>query len=58
MDITPLQGTLLKEEPLAKYTSWRVGGPAQRLYIPKNKADLIAFIASLPKDEPLYLIGL
>ncbi|MEY4717935.1 MAG: UDP-N-acetylmuramate dehydrogenase [Pseudomonadota bacterium] len=58
MDITPLQGTLLKEEPLAKYTSWRVGGPAQRLYIPKNKADLIAFIASLPKDEPLYWIGL
>ena len=57
-DIAPLQGTLLSEEPLAKYTSWRVGGPAQRLYIPENKADLIAFIASLPQDEPLCWIGL
>lgn len=53
-----LKGTLLTEEPLAKYTSWRVGGPAQRLYIPENKADLIAFIASLPSNEALYWIGL
>jgi len=56
--IAPLNGTLLTEEPLAKYTSWRVGGPAERLYIPDNKADLIAFVASLPVDEPLYWIGL
>lgn len=53
-----LKGTLLTDEPLAKYTSWRVGGPAQRLYIPNDKADLIAFITSLPGDEPLYWIGL
>jgi len=56
--IAPLNGTLLTEEPLAKYTSWRVGGPAERLYIPDNKTDLIAFVASLPVDEPLYWIGL
>lgn len=53
-----LRGTLLNNEPLAKYTSWRVGGPAQRLYIPEDKADLIAFIASLPEGEPLTWIGL
>lgn len=53
-----LSGTLLFDEPLAKYTSWRVGGPAQRLYIPEDKADLIAFIASLSTEEPLYWIGL
>lgn len=53
-----LRGTLLNNEPLAKYTSWRIGGPAQRLYIPEDKADLIAFIASLPADEPLTWIGL
>jgi len=53
-----LKGTLLSDEPLAKYTSWRVGGPAQRMYIPDNKADLIAFIADLPADEPLYWLGL
>lgn len=53
-----LKGTLLSNEPLAKYTSWRVGGPAQQMYIPDDKADLIEFIASLPEDQPLFWIGL
>lgn len=53
-----LRGTLLNNEPLAKYTSWRVGGPAQRLYIPEDKDDLIDFIASLPEGEPIVWIGL
>lgn len=53
-----LRGTLLHNEPLAKYTSWRVGGPAQRLYIPEDKDDLIDFIASLPEGEPILWIGL
>ena len=53
-----LRGTLLNNEPLAKYTSWRVGGPAQRLYIPDDKDDLIDFIASLPEGEPIVWIGL
>lgn len=53
-----LRGTLLTNEPLAKYTSWRVGGPAQRLYIPEDKDDLIDFIASLPEGEPIVWIGL
>jgi len=52
------KGTLLTDEPLAKYTSWRVGGPAERLYVPENKADLITFIAELPVEEPLYWLGL
>jgi UDP-N-acetylmuramate dehydrogenase len=52
------QGSLLLDEPLAKYTSWRVGGPADRLYLPRDKADLIAFMAELPHDEPLLWIGL
>ncbi|WKJ90829.1 UDP-N-acetylmuramate dehydrogenase [Methylomonas montana] len=58
MASTTPRGTLLSNEPLAKYTSWRVGGPAQRMYMPENKADLIEFIASLPEGEPLYWLGL
>lgn len=58
MTATAFKGTLLSDEPLAKYTSWRVGGPAQRLYIPEDKADLIAFVAGLPAEEPLFWIGL
>lgn len=53
-----LKGTLLSNEPMAKYTSWRVGGPAEKMYIPQDKADLIAFMASLPEGEPVYWIGL
>jgi len=53
-----LRGTLLSNEPLAKYTSWRVGGPALRMYIPQDKADLIDFIASRPEGEPLVWLGL
>jgi len=52
------RGTLLSDEPLSKYTSWRVGGPARRMYIPDSKADLVRFIGSLPAGEPLVWIGL
>jgi UDP-N-acetylmuramate dehydrogenase len=53
-----MKGRFLRDEPLAKYTSWRVGGPADCLYIPENKSDLCEFIESLPKNEPVLWIGL
>ncbi len=53
-----LKGRLLTDEKLAKYTSWRVGGTADRFYIPHDKADLIAFIKSLPETEPVFWMGL
>ncbi len=53
-----MKGRLLRDEPLAKYTSWRVGGPADCLYIPENKTDLCEFIKSLPKKAPVLWIGL
>jgi len=53
-----MRGRALQGERLAKYTSWRVGGPAERLYLPADKADLIEFMKNLPADEPLFWIGL
>jgi D-alanine-D-alanine ligase len=53
-----MQGRLLCNEVLAKYTSWRVGGAADRLYIPHDKQDLIAFVKGLPNTEPLFWMGL
>jgi len=53
-----LRGELKFNEPLAGYTSWRVGGPADRCYRPADLEDLQAFLASLPDDEPLEWIGL
>lgn len=53
-----MKGRLLNNEKLAKYTSWRVGGPADQLYIPFDRQDLCEFIASLPESEPLFWMGL
>ena len=51
-------GVLLQNEPLARYTSWRVGGPADQLYIPAGLEDLSGFLQTLSPDEPVYFIGL
>lgn len=55
---TVLRGQLLKDEPLARHTSWRVGGPADRLYVPADIDDLAAFLRTLASDEPLHWVGL
>lgn len=52
------QGTLLYNEPLAGYTTWRVGGPAAKLYKPAHSADLALFLSNLPEREPLLWLGL
>lgn len=52
------RGELRLYEPLARYTTWRVGGPAQRFYRPADLADLGAYLARLPDDEPLLWLGL
>ncbi len=51
-------GEILLDEPLARYTSWRVGGPADRMYIPAGLEDLAAFLHTVEDAEPVYFIGL
>jgi UDP-N-acetylmuramate dehydrogenase len=51
-------GKLLVNEPLARYTSWRVGGNADQLYIPDGLDDLRLFLQSIETDKPIYFIGL
>jgi UDP-N-acetylmuramate dehydrogenase len=53
-----LRGTLSRDVPLLRYTSWRCGGPADCVYVPCDRADLAAFVRQLPADEPLTIIGL
>lgn len=52
------KGQLLINEPLASYTTWRVGGTAKRLFKPFNRDDLIVFLKDLPDSEPLLWLGL
>jgi len=53
-----LRGKLSANEPLAPYTWFRVGGPAQLLFMPADEADLAYFLAHLPKEIPVTVIGL
>lgn len=56
---TPLlRGELRLSEPMARHTSWRVGGPADRFYLPADLDDLATFVRSLPPREPLHWLGL
>ncbi|BAN68404.1 UDP-N-acetylmuramate dehydrogenase [endosymbiont of unidentified scaly snail isolate Monju] len=55
---TPWRGELRFDEPLARHTSWRVGGAARRFYRPADAEDLAAFLRELPADEPLLWLGL
>jgi UDP-N-acetylmuramate dehydrogenase len=55
---TVLRGILRLNEPMSKHVSWRAGGVAARAYVPADRADLTAFLATLPQREPLYFVGL
>ena len=56
--LTPLRGEMLHNEMLARYTTWRVGGPARDFYRPADARDLADFLQGLPQDEPLLWLGL
>lgn len=52
------RGELRLHEPMARHTTWRVGGPADRFYRPADRDDLIAFLRTLPEGEPVFWCGL
>jgi UDP-N-acetylmuramate dehydrogenase len=49
---------VLYDVPMAKHTSWHVGGPADVFFSPRDAADLADFIRRLPPQIPLLMIGL
>ena len=53
-----LRGRLSANEPLAPFTWFRVGGPAQILFSPADEADLAYFLARLPQEIPVTIVGL
>jgi UDP-N-acetylmuramate dehydrogenase len=65
-DITPslksamplLRGRLLANQSLAELTWFRVGGPAQVLFMPEDESDLAHFLGALPSDIAVTIIGL
>jgi UDP-N-acetylmuramate dehydrogenase len=53
-----LRGRLAANQPLAEVTWFRVGGPAQALFMPQDEADLAYFRSRFPSDIPITVIGL
>ena len=53
-----LRGRLLANQSLAELTWFRVGGPAQALFMPEDEADLAYFLSVLPADIPVTVVGL
>jgi UDP-N-acetylmuramate dehydrogenase len=53
-----LRGRVLANQSLAELTWFRVGGPAQLLFIPDDESDLSYFLAHLRAEVPVTVIGL
>jgi len=53
-----LRGRLLANQSLAELTWFRVGGPAQVLFMPEGADDLAYLLAHLPPEIPVTVVGL
>jgi len=51
------RGKLLFDEPLAPFTWFRVGGPAEVLFLPADPEDLGDFLRQLPQGVPVTALG-
>jgi len=56
--MSALRGRLMANQSLAELTWFRVGGPAQVLFMPEDEADLADFLVHLPAEIPVVVIGL
>ncbi len=52
-----VRGDLEEHAALARETWFRVGGPAEVLFRPADRGDLVAFLARKPKDVAVSVIG-
>jgi UDP-N-acetylmuramate dehydrogenase len=57
-ELLSVRGRITQSASLAEYNSWRVGGPADILYIPADADDISSFMQQLPQDMPLIWLGL
>ncbi|MBO6637376.1 MAG: UDP-N-acetylmuramate dehydrogenase [Roseitalea sp.] len=52
-----LRGRLRANAPMSEITWFRTGGPAALLFQPADADDLAAFLAALPDDVPVLVVG-
>jgi UDP-N-acetylmuramate dehydrogenase len=56
-DLPEVRGKLMRDEPLGPFTWFRVGGPADVVFMPEDRDDLSAFLKALPTDVPVTVLG-
>jgi len=52
-----VRGRLLRDEPLGPFTWFRVGGPADVVFLPQDEADLAQFLKALDPAVPVTTLG-
>ena len=52
-----VRGRLTENAPLAGVTWFRVGGPAEVMFRPADREDLLEFLAAKPADVPVTVLG-
>ena len=56
-DLPPVRGRLMKGAGLAPFTWFRVGGPADVVFLPEDVSDLQDFLRALDPEIPVLTIG-
>ena len=56
-DLPAVRGKLLRDEPLAPFTWFRVGGPAELIFLPEDEDDLAGFLKGLDPAVPVTVLG-
>jgi UDP-N-acetylmuramate dehydrogenase len=57
-ELPKLRGRIAVNQPLAPFTWFRVGGPAEILFSPADEEDLACFLANLSSEIAVTVIGL
>ena len=57
-DSVSWEGKFLRDEPMSRHTSWRVGGPADIYFQPATQAELERFLEQLDAQTPVLFVGL
>jgi UDP-N-acetylmuramate dehydrogenase len=55
--LPPVRGKLTANAPIGRQTWFGVGGPAEIMFRPADAQDLAAFLAALPMEIPVAVIG-
>jgi len=55
--LPPVRGRVSENAALDRVTWFRVGGPAEVMFRPADRDDLVAFLAAKPADVPVTVIG-